>query len=202
MTDRTVFRQTTMADRMTPEQRHHCMSSIRGRDTRPELAVRRSLFAEGFRYRLNVKALPGTPDIVLHRYHTVIFVNGCFWHGHKGCRHFVLPRTNRQFWEDKIRRNRRRDNAVYARLEALGWKIIVVWECELEKDAAVLKELPSRIRRLSAEYDKEASERRRLRNIRKEEKMAAAARHSRIEEEVSSRYRIPRSVVKVSEESD
>ena len=188
MTDRTVFRQTTMADRMTPEQRHHCMSSIRGRDTRPELAVRRSLFAEG--------------DIVLRRYHTVIFVNGCFWHGHKGCRHFVLPRTNRQFWEDKIRRNRRRDNAVYARLEALGWKIIVVWECELEKDAAVLKELPSRIRRLSTEYDKEASERRRLRNIRREEKMAAAARHSRIEEEVISRYRIPRSVVKVSEESD
>ena len=82
-----------MPDTMTPEQRHRCMAAIRGKDTRPEMVVRRWLWAQGYRYRLHVRRLPGTPDIVLHRYHTVINVNGCFWHGHEGCPHFTLPKT-------------------------------------------------------------------------------------------------------------
>lgn len=96
-------------DKMTPEQRHHCMSSIRSKNTKPEMVVRRYLFSRGFRFRVNVKRLPGTPDIVLRKYRTVIFVNGCFWHGHEGCKYFVLPKSNVEFWKDKIERNRRRD---------------------------------------------------------------------------------------------
>ena len=93
-----------MADKLTPEQRHRCMASIRSKDTKPEMLVRRYLFARGFRYRVNVKRLPGTPDIVLRKYRTVIFINGCFWHGHEDCPYFVLPKTNTPFWKAKIER--------------------------------------------------------------------------------------------------
>ena len=98
-------------DKMTAEQRHRCMAAIRSRDTRPEMVVRRYLHACGFRYRLNHPGLPGHPDIVLRKYRTVIFVNGCFWHGHEGCRHFRLPKTNTGFWRAKIERNKARDKA-------------------------------------------------------------------------------------------
>lgn len=107
------------------------MSRINGKETKPEVVVRKYLFSEGFRYRKNVKDLPGTPDIVLPRYKTVIFVNGCFWHGHKGCRHFVVPDTNREFWIGKIEANIQRDARKSAELEKLGWRVIVIWECEL-----------------------------------------------------------------------
>ncbi len=107
------------------------MSRIKGKETKPEVVVRKYLFSEGFRYRKNVKDLPGTPDIVLPRYKTVIFVNGCFWHGHKGCRHFVVPDTNREFWIGKIEANIQRDARKSAELEKLGWRVIVIWECEL-----------------------------------------------------------------------
>lgn len=118
-------------DRMTPEQRHRCMASIRSRDTRPELIVRRFLWREGFRYRLTHRGLPGRPDLVLRRYRTVIFVNGCFWHGHADCPYYRLPRTNVDFWERKIERNRERDLSVRERLRDMGWHTIVVWECQL-----------------------------------------------------------------------
>lgn len=121
-----------MADRLTSEQRHRCMSHIRSKETGPERVLRRALFREGFRYRLYVKGLPGTPDIVLPGYHTAIFVNGCFWHGHKDCRLASIPGTNTDFWERKIRRNIRRDECNTAMLEALGWNVITVWECELQ----------------------------------------------------------------------
>ena len=121
-----------MADRMTKEQRHLCMSHIRSRDTGPELAVRKALFADGFRFRVNVSSLPGSPDIVLRKYNTVIFVHGCFWHGHSGCRLYTVPGSNTRFWEDKVARNRRRDAAVAVRLEARGWNIITIWECSLD----------------------------------------------------------------------
>lgn len=98
-----------MPDRLTPEQRNRCMKSIRSRNTKPEMMVRRYLFARGFRYRVNVKRLPGTPDIVLRKYRTAIFINGCFWHGHEDCPYFVLPKTNTPFWKAKIERNRERD---------------------------------------------------------------------------------------------
>ena len=96
-------------DKLTKEQRHRCMASIRGKDTKPEILVRKFLFSRGYRYRLNHPRLPGHPDIVLRKYRTVIFVNGCFWHGHEGCKYFVIPKSNAEFWTAKIERNRTRD---------------------------------------------------------------------------------------------
>ena len=96
-------------DKMTKEQRSHCMASIHSKNTKPEILVRRYLFAHGFRYRLNHPRLPGHPDIVMRKYRTVIFVNGCFWHGHEGCKYFVLPKSRTEFWQAKIERNRERD---------------------------------------------------------------------------------------------
>ena len=123
----------SMADKMTPAQRHRCMASIKGIDTRPEMKVRRYLHGLGFRYSLHSKRLPGKPDIVLRKYHSVIFVHGCFWHGHPGESCYRKPSTNVEFWEEKIRRNKERDAADVAALEALGWHVIIVWECEVSK---------------------------------------------------------------------
>lgn len=120
-----------MSDRMTAEQRHRCMSSIRANDTQPEMIVRRFLWSHGFRYRLHRRRLPGTPDIVLSRLHAVIFINGCFWHGHECQKSF--PRTNRQFWLDKINRNRIRDFENGIALRNMGWSVLTIWECELKK---------------------------------------------------------------------
>lgn len=120
-----------MTDTMTPEQRHRCMSHIRSRDTKPELAARRWLWEHGYRYRLNVKSVPGRPDIVMRHYRTAIFINGCFWHGHEGCHSFRMPHSNTNFWEAKIARNRERDNRNYALLRDNGWQVLVVWECQL-----------------------------------------------------------------------
>lgn len=121
-----------MTDKLTPEQRHRCMSRIRSKNTRPEILVRKFLFAHGFRYRVNVRNLPGTPDIVLRRFKTVIFINGCFWHGHEGCRYYVLPKSNVEFWERKIERNRNRDAANQMRLRLMGWSVVQIWECQLK----------------------------------------------------------------------
>lgn len=112
-------------------QRHKNMQAIRSRDTRPELIVRRYLFSRGFRYRLNSARLPGHPDLVLRKYRTCIFVNGCFWHGHEGCKYFRIPATNTAFWEAKIRRNKERDAAEQRQLARMGWHCVTVWECEL-----------------------------------------------------------------------
>lgn len=120
-----------MADRMNKEQRHKCMSRIKSKDTKPELIVRRYLHAHGYRYRINVKRLPGTPDIVLRKYRTAIFINGCFWHGHEGCKYFVMPKSNTPFWEKKIERNKQRDIEKRIQLRHLGWHTIIIWECEL-----------------------------------------------------------------------
>lgn len=108
------------------------MASIHGKGTKPELIVRKYLFAHGFRYRLNHPRLPGHPDIVLRRYRTVIFVNGCFWHGHEGCRFYVLPKSNVEFWSSKIERNRNRDKEEQKLLAEMGWHCITVWECQLK----------------------------------------------------------------------
>lgn len=108
------------------------MSAIKGKDTKPELLVRKFLFSRGFRYRLNHPRLPGHPDIVLRNYKTVIFVNGCFWHGHQGCKYFVLPKTNVEFWQNKIDRNRNRDLDERQKLASMGWHCITVWECQLK----------------------------------------------------------------------
>ena len=146
-----------MTDKMTPAQRHYCMSRIHGKGTKPELKVRQWLWRHGYRYRLNVKSVPGKPDIVMRRYRTAIFVNGCFWHGHFV--HFgveslelrvesqlevesgvlkvdssdccKIPQTNREFWVNKIKRNQERDQKNYQILHDNGWQVIVVWECQL-----------------------------------------------------------------------
>jgi DNA mismatch endonuclease (patch repair protein) len=121
-----------MTDRMTPEQRHRCMSHIKARDTRPEIAVRRFLWSRGYRYRLCRRDLPGSPDIVISRLKTAIFINGCFWHGHPcNTRH---PRTNADFWRQKIERNQARDLKVSTQLRQAGWNVITIWECELAKN--------------------------------------------------------------------
>ena len=109
------------------------MSRIRGKNTTPELKLRKTLHSLGYRYRVNVRKLPGSPDIVLSKYRTCIFVNGCFWHGHKDCRYATRPKTNAEFWRTKIENNRERDLRDYTFLESLGWRVIVVWECELKK---------------------------------------------------------------------
>ena len=121
-----------MADVHTPEQRSYNMSRIQGRNTKPEEIVRKYLFSQGFRYRKNDKRYPGTPDIVLPKYKTIIFVNGCFWHGHNGCRYFIWPQNNADFWKNKITRNIERDMLNYDKLKASGWKVILVWECDLK----------------------------------------------------------------------
>lgn len=116
---------------MTPEQRHRCMSNIRGKNTLPELKVRQWLWRHGYRYRLHVKSVPGNPDIVMRPYRTAIFVNGCFWHGHPGCNKYRIPKSNTTFWKEKIERNRTRDIKNYTKLIENGWHVIVIWECQL-----------------------------------------------------------------------
>lgn len=112
--------------------RSYNMSRIKGKNTKPEMLVRRFLFANGYRYRLNVKTLPGKPDIVLPKYKTVIFINGCFWHGHEGCRYFVIPKTRTEWWIEKITGTQKRDGVAENQLNLLGWKIITIWTCELK----------------------------------------------------------------------
>ena len=107
------------------------MAAIHGKDTKPELIVRRFLWRHGFRYRLNHPRLPGKPDIVMRKYKTCIFVNGCFWHGHQGCQHYTVPKTNTEFWTNKIRKNKDRDQRVIGQLAEMGWNSITIWECEL-----------------------------------------------------------------------
>lgn len=123
-----------MADIKTKAERSYNMSRIKGKNTKPEEIVRKYLFSKGFRYRKNDKRLPGSPDIVLPKYKTVIFVNGCFWHGHTGCKYFVWPESNAEFWKNKIEANISRDKLKQQQLIECGWKVIVVWECQLKKN--------------------------------------------------------------------
>jgi DNA mismatch endonuclease, patch repair protein len=121
-----------------PEVRSYNMSRIKGKDTKPEMIVRKFLFSQGFRYRLHVKNLPGKPDIVLPKYRTVIFVHGCFWHGHKGCKYFVVPKTRTEWWLTKIERNKQIDKESGKALIKAQWKVITIWECELKPKSALL----------------------------------------------------------------
>jgi len=108
------------------------MSAIHGKDTKPEIIVRKWLWRHGFRYRLNHPKLPGHPDIVMRKYRTCIFVNGCFWHGHEGCKYYTVPKTNTEFWVNKVKRNQERDHRVALELAKMGWHYITIWECELK----------------------------------------------------------------------
>jgi DNA mismatch endonuclease, patch repair protein len=193
-----------MHDHMTPQQRHECMSRIRSKDTRPEQVVRRELWQRGYRYRLNVRKLPGTPDIVLPKYRTVIFVNGCFWHGHKGCKHYTVPATNTEFWKAKVTRNQERDALNIQRLEAIAWNIITVWECELSKS-----NLPSTIDRMEAEitanklkFESYTVHRRQDRRFALEQARKRREIAALVETELNLQFHIPNSVRKASYDSD
>lgn len=120
-----------MTDNLTPAQRSAVMSKIKGRNSSPEMKVRRLLHREGYRFRLHRRDLPGTPDIVLPRYRTAVFVHGCFWHGHD-CRRFSWPKTNAAFWREKISANRKRDSQAREALASMGWKVFVIWTCSLD----------------------------------------------------------------------
>ncbi len=121
-----------MADVHDKETRSYNMSKIKGKDTKPEMVVRKFLHAQGYRYRLHDKKLPGKPDIVLPKYKTIIQVHGCFWHGHEGCRYFVIPKTKTEWWKEKIQKTKEKDLVNQAMLEKSGWKVITLFECDLK----------------------------------------------------------------------
>ena len=123
-----------MADVHTKQQRSYNMSRIKGKNTKPEMLVRRFLHAQGFRYKLHDKSLPGKPDIVLPKYRTVIFVHGCFWHGHEGCKYYVVPKTRTEWWVNKINKNCANDFQAIKSLKKDNWRIITLWECKLKKN--------------------------------------------------------------------
>ena len=123
-----------MTDHISPEHRSWNMSRIKGKDTKIEVMVRQYLFHHGFRFRKNDKRYPGKPDVVLPKYKTVIFVHGCFWHRHEGCKLATTPKTRTEFWLEKFEKNVANDKKHCEELQAMGWKVIVIWECELEKD--------------------------------------------------------------------
>jgi len=125
-----------MADTVTPEIRSRIMSAVRGKDTQPEMAIRRGLHSLGFRYVLHDRRLPGKPDLAFPKYRAVIFVEGCFWHGHEGCKLFRLPSTRTDYWRDKIARNVERDRATRGALDGLGWRHLTVWECAIRGKGA------------------------------------------------------------------
>ena len=192
-----------MADKLNTQQRHHCMSRIRGKDTKPELLVRKGLHARGFRFRLQDRKLPGRPDIVLPKYGVAIMVNGCFWHRHRGCQYATKPRSNVEFWETKIARNKHRDEVTSAHLEALGWTVIVVWECELrgkETAEARIQTLAEEIRS-AGELKKQKEARRRLsRAAAKRERELLLERQAALEKELKRMFPIPQRVKIASKE--
>jgi len=120
-----------MTDLYSKEIRSDIMSKIRSKNTKPENLVRKFLYDNGFRYRKNLKTLPGTPDIVIRKCRTVVLVHGCFWHGHENCKKFKMPKTRVEFWSGKIERNRQRDVESIEKLQRLGWDVVVIWECQL-----------------------------------------------------------------------
>ena len=159
---------------MSKEERSTRMSRIRSSSTKPELILRKAIWHQGFRYKVNVKDLPGAPDIVLPKYHTVVFVHGCFWHGHKGCKTSHIPDTNSNFWLSKITRNQERDQEVWRQLEAKGWFVIIVWECQLKKAQLeeTIEAVSSEIRRNGETLKKSKEERRKAQEAyRKEQKV-------------------------------
>lgn len=123
-----------MSDSITPEHRSWNMRHIKGKDTKIEVLVRKYLFSRGYRFRKNDKRYPGKPDMVLPKYKTAIFINGCFWHMHEGCKQATIPKTRTEFWLEKLNKNVENDKKHTAELEKMGWQVITVWECELEKD--------------------------------------------------------------------
>ncbi|MBQ2951888.1 MAG: DNA mismatch endonuclease Vsr [Prevotella sp.] len=194
-----------MSDTLSQTQRSYNMSRIHGKNTKPEILVRKGLHARGFRFRLHNKKLPGCPDIVLPKYDVAIMVNGCFWHGHKGCRYATKPKSNVEFWETKIARNRHRDEVTTAHLEALGWTVITVWECELRNSS----QLDDRLNALAEEI-RNAGEVKRVKDMNKRQSRAAARREreellrkqAKLEAEIHQLYPIPKRIRTISRAFD
>lgn len=185
---------------MTPEQRHDCMASIHSEDTRPEQAVRRELWHRGYRFRKCVRTLPGTPDIVLPKYRTCIFVNGCFWHGHKGCSKFVMPKTRTEFWANKIARNQERDLVNIQRLESIGWSAITVWECELGKSSIenTMEKIESMLEENRTKWKAYQAHRRESRKFAIEQARRRREVNAIIEAELKKRFSIPERIKRLS----
>ena len=175
-----------MADRLTTEERSELMSHIRSVNTKPEIALRRALWRRGFRYRVNVKGLPGSPDIVLPKHRTVVFVHGCFWHGHNGCKEFTVPKTNTEFWVKKVARNQERDQEVWRKLEAKGWSVVIVWECELVKAKfdGTVERVTGEIIENGELYRKHRQERREAMELRRQEQIMAEKKRDSLMAEI------------------
>lgn len=188
-----------MPDKLTPSQRHKCMSSIRGKHTKPEILVRKGLHARGFRFRLHNRKLPGSPDIVLPKYGVAIMVNGCFWHGHKGCHYATKPKSNVEFWEAKIARNRHRDEVTEAHLQALGWHVITIWECELRgKSIATIRldALTDEIREAGAVLLERKKHYKNSRTDNQRKTRELMERQAKLEAEIDALYPIPKRIRK------
>ena len=190
-----------MADKLTSSHRSPCMSRIRGKNTKPEILVRKGLHARGFRFRLHNKKLPGSLDIVLPKYGVAIMVNGCFWHGHKGCRYATKPKTMVGFWDTKIARNRHRDEVTSAHLEALGWHVITVWECELRGKSNVetrLEELADEIRLAGEKKARQEATRQQSRTEAKKMREEMLQRQEQLKAEIDLLFPIPTRIKKAS----
>ena len=188
-------------DTLTLSLRSHCMSHIRGKNTKPEILVRKGLHARGFRFRLHNKKLPGNPDIVLPKYGVTIMVNGCFWHGHKGCRYATKPKSNVEFWETKIARNKHRDEVTASHLEALGWTVIAVWECELRgklESNARLDKLADEIRFIGESKIQQEAMRQQNRSMGRKLREEMIRRQEQLKAEIDLLFPIPTRIKKAS----
>ena len=193
-----------MVDTMTIQQRHECMSHIRSKDTRPEVIVRRELFRRGFRFRKNVRTLPGTPDIALPKYRTVIFINGCFWHGHKDCRCYTVPKSNVQFWTDKIKHNQERDLVNIQRLESIEWNVITIWECQLTKSVLsdTMQNLEAEIRSNETKWQTYQKRRREDRQFALEQARRRREIAALVEAELDEQFHIPAKIRRMLKDYD
>ncbi|MCR5827242.1 MAG: very short patch repair endonuclease [Bacteroidales bacterium] len=178
-----------MSDIHTPDQRHRNMAAIHSASTKPELRLRHSLWHHGFRYLVNDKRLPGSPDIILPKYRTAIFVHGCFWHGHQGCRHYTIPKTNTDFWRAKVARNQERDQKVWRQLETKGWFVIIVWECQLKKAKLqeTIEAVAAEIRQNGEKYLQERENRRVFCETYRQERKARKEKEAALMAEIKCR---------------
>ena len=176
------------------------MSNIHSKDTRPEQVVRRELWHRGYRFRKYVRNLPGTPDIVLPKYRTVIFVNGCFWHGHIGCSKYTVPKTNIDFWKEKVARNQERDLLNNQRLETIAWNIITVWECELTKSRIMdtIDRVESAIKANKAKWEAYCIRRKQDRQFAIEQARKRKEIAALVEAELNEQFHIPVKIRKMS----
>lgn len=175
-----------MSDILSSDQRHRNMAAIHSASTQPELILRHALWHLGFRYKTNDRKLPGTPDIVLSRYRTVIFIHGCFWHGHHGCRYYKVPKTNSEFWMSKVARNQVRDQDVWRQLEAKGWFVIIVWECQLKKSEfqSTIESVATEIRNNGESLQREREYRRICRDAYRQEQKSRKEKTSVLMREI------------------